>query len=142
MAINFKIYQSHRKGLTNGKYYARTTWREEYDLVKLANHMASHNTAFSRGQILAILTDIVACTLELCLDGKKVKFDNLGFFYISLKSWGAENVKDFKVNDNIYGVRVRYTPCGESSAALYRAQARVKEADVYADINKQPQPKP
>ena len=28
MAVNFKIYQSNRKGETNGKYYARATYRE------------------------------------------------------------------------------------------------------------------
>ena len=140
MAIPVKIYKSNRKGATNGKYYARAYYREMYDLPKLAQHMADHNTNFSRGQILAILTDIVGCIKELCLEGKKVKLDNFGFFYPSIRSKGALSEKDFNAFSDIYGCRIRFLGQGESKNAVYNQMAKVSEADWYDGPNKLPQP--
>lgn len=86
MAIEYKIYKSNINNGTKDKYYGRVTYNEMYDLPKLAAHMASHNTSFSRGQILAILTDIVKCIRELLIDSKKVRLDNLGIFHVSIRS--------------------------------------------------------
>ena len=133
MAIAFKIYQSTRKGNTNGKWYARATHRETLDLNKLAAHMASHNSSVTRGQIVAILTDAVGCMRELCLQSKKVKLDNLGIFYPTIQSKGARDAKKFSVANNIVGVHLRFLPAGESSTQNYMKVARVKET---AYINK------
>lgn len=140
MAIPVKIYQSNRKGATNGKYYARACYREMFDLTKLAQHMADHNTNFSRGQILAILTDIVGCIKELCLEGKKVKLDNFGFFYPSIRSKGALSEKEFSAFSDIIGCRIRFLGQGESKNAVYNQQAKVQELGWTSDQNKLPQP--
>ena len=39
MAVNFKIYQSNRKGNTNGKFYARAAHRETINTKDLAEVM-------------------------------------------------------------------------------------------------------
>ena len=140
MAIPVRIYQSSRKGETNGKYYARAYYREMFDLPKLAQHMADHNTNFSRGQILAILTDMVGCIKELCLEGKKVKLDNFGFFYPSIRSKGANTEKEFSAFSDIIGCRIRFLGQGESKNAVYNQMAKVSEADWYDGPNKLPQP--
>lgn len=142
MAIIAKLYQSNRKGVTNGKYYARATWREQYDLPKLAKHMTEHNSAFSRGQMLSVLTDIVSCIRELCLDSKKVKLDNLGFFYPSIHSMGANNIEDFSVKKHVIGVRIKFVGCGESKNSVFTQQAKVREADNYTEPKKTATPLP
>ncbi|WP_297253883.1 DNA-binding protein [uncultured Prevotella sp.] len=129
MAVPVVIYQSNRKGETKGKWYARATYTETFDLVKLAQHMQEHNTTFTRGQILAILTDIVSCIKELCLEGKKVKMDNLGFFYPSFHSKGAQTEKEFNASKDIIGLRIKFLGQGESKNALYYTQTKVAEAN-------------
>ena len=129
MAVPVVIYQSNRRGETKGKWYARATYTETFDLVKLAQHMQEHNTTFTRGQILAILTDIVSCIKELCLEGKKVKMDNLGFFYPSIRSKGAQTEKEFNASKDIIGLRIKFLGQGESKNALYYTQTKVAEAN-------------
>ena len=49
MAINYQLYKMKRTGSAfDGKIYARAKYNEMYDLNKLAQHMAAHNTNFSR----------------------------------------------------------------------------------------------
>ena len=56
-----------------GKAYARVDYKEQFDVNKLAKHMAEHNTPFSEGTIRGILTDMVKCIRELTLNGNAVK---------------------------------------------------------------------
>ena len=60
-----------------GKYYARPVVTETIGIDELAEHMASHNTPFSKGAIKGLLTDMVSCVKELVLQNKAVKIDNL-----------------------------------------------------------------
>ena len=55
MAVNFKIYQSNRKGETNGKYYARATYRETVSIKELAEVMQNNSTV-KKSDIVAVLT--------------------------------------------------------------------------------------
>lgn len=131
MAIEYKIYKSNANNGTKNKYYGRVTYNEMYDLPKLAAHMASHNTSFSRGQILAILTDIVKCMRELLIDSKKVRLDNLGIFHVSIRSKGAKTLEDFTAAENILGLHFRCLGVGESSRDNFERQARVREASQH-----------
>lgn len=121
--INYKKYQSTRQGATNGKWYGKAVTRDKYTLEDLAAHMASHNSSFSKGQILAILTDMTSCVKELCLESKKVKIDNLGIFYPSLTSEGVEIEKDFTAA-NIKGVRIRCLSSGDLSPTNLNIEAK------------------
>ena len=66
-----------------GKAYARVDYKEQFDVNKLAKHMAEHNTPFSEGTIRGILTDMVKCIRELTLNGNTVKIENLAIFKAS-----------------------------------------------------------
>ena len=70
----------------NGKYYARAEVKQTYDLKKLAKHMHAHNTSFSTGLIVGVLTDMVVCIKELALEGNVVKIDDLGLFKASVEA--------------------------------------------------------
>ena len=45
-----------------GKLYARVSYKQAMDIHDMAHHMAEHNTAFSEGLIVGVLTDFVKCT--------------------------------------------------------------------------------
>ena len=78
--MRYTIHQSKVNNGTKGKFYLRPVYDETVGLDELAEHMASHNSPFSKGQLLAILTDIVGCIKELCLESKSVRIDGLGIF--------------------------------------------------------------
>ena len=69
-----------------GKYYARPEVKQTYDMKKLAKHMHSHNSSFSTGLIVGVLTDMVACIKELVLEGNVIKIDDLGLFKASVEA--------------------------------------------------------
>ena len=69
-----------------GKAYARVSYKKNMSLEDLANHMAEHNTPFSKGTIQGILKDMVACIRELTLEGHVIKIDNLALFKCSVES--------------------------------------------------------
>ena len=60
-----------------GKLYARVSYKQAMDIHDMAHHMAEHNTAFSEGLIVGVLTDFVKCTREMVLSGNTVKVGNL-----------------------------------------------------------------
>ena len=71
-----------------GKYYARVETKQTYDMKKLAKHMHQHNTAFSTGLIVGVLTDMVGCIKELVLEGNVIKIEDLGLFKASVEANG------------------------------------------------------
>ena len=61
-----------------------------------------------------MLTDMVACTKELLLEGKNVKIADLAIFSIGIKNrGGAEKESDFSTSANIRGVKFRARATGE-----------------------------
>lgn len=84
--ILIKLVKNKNKTIKEayGKYYARPVVTETIGIDKLAEHMASHNTPFSKGAIKGLLTDMVSCVKELVLQNKAVKIDNLAIFSIGI----------------------------------------------------------
>ncbi len=113
--IRVTLYKNNnQKSQAYGKWYPRVVADETIGLDELAEHMASHNTPFSKGAIKGILTDAVACTKELLLLGKNVKFPDLAIFSIGLKvKGGAPTKDDFTVAKYIEGLRLRARATGE-----------------------------
>jgi hypothetical protein len=56
--------------------------------------MAEHNTAFSEGLILGVLTDFVKCVREQVLNGNTVKIKNLAIFKATVEANGLEVLYD------------------------------------------------
>ena len=101
-----------------GKYYARPVVTETIGIDELAEHMASHNTPFSKGAIKGILTDAVSCVKELLLQGKNVKFPDLAIFSLGLKvKGGADTKEEFSIVKFILGLKFRARGTGELASA-------------------------
>lgn len=91
------------------KAYAKAQMRENMTFTKFVNHIASHNGVFSRGTVKGVLSDAVSCLVEQLLEGKKVQLGELGNFWISLTSNGADTLEDFSAT-NIKEVNIIFTP--------------------------------
>lgn len=91
------------------KAYAKAQIRELMTFTKFVNHIASHNGVFSRGTVKGVLSDAVACLVEQLLEGKKIQLGELGNFWISLTSTGAETLESFSAS-NIKEVNIIFTP--------------------------------
>ena len=79
---------------TAGKMYARVSYKQTMDLHDMAHHMAEHNTAFSEGLIVGVLTDFVKCVREMVLNGNTVKVGNLAIFKATVESNALEVLYD------------------------------------------------
>ena len=74
---------------------------------ELAGHMAEHNTVFSRGTIVGVLSDLGACLRELVLQGYKIQLGNIGSFEPTISTKGEAKVEDFTAAD-ITSMRVNF----------------------------------
>jgi predicted histone-like DNA-binding protein len=77
-----------------GKYYARVSYKQTMTIQDMAHHMAEHNTIFSEGSILGVLTDFIHCVREMVLNGNTVKLDNLAIFKATVEANGLEMLYD------------------------------------------------
>ena len=117
--LRISLYQNNNeKSQAYQKWYPRVVAEETIGLDELAEHMASHNTPFSKEAIKGILTDAVVCTKELLLLGKNVKFPDLAIFSIGLKvKGGADTKENYSVAKFIIGLKLRARATGELSSA-------------------------
>ena len=77
-----------------GKLYARVSYKQAMDIHDMAHHMAEHNTAFSEGLIVGVLTDFVKCTREMVLGGNTVKVGNLAIFKATVEANALDTLYD------------------------------------------------
>ena len=101
-----------------GKIYGRVENSKPIDIDGLAEHMAEHNTPYSKGVIKGILTDMAGCIKELMLMGQPVKLADLAIFKASAVSKPANSVEDFNLNEHIDKVRL----CAEATGELTRKE--------------------
>ena len=128
---------TNSKSRAYNKWFAFPVIEQTVDLEALAEHMADHNTPFSKGAIKGILTDMVACIKELLLEGKNVKIADLAIFSIGIKnSGGDEDPDEFTVQQNVKGVKLRARGTGglitkslNRVASLKKAVAVQKKSD-------------
>ena len=113
-----------------GKYFAFPVMTETVNLDGLAQHMASHNSPYSKGAIKGILTDMVGCIKELLLEGKNVKIADLAIFSLGIKNTkgGANDPEDFSVTKNVQSVKLRARATGELIAKNLNLDASLKKA--------------
>ena len=107
-----------------GKYYARPVVTETIGIDELAEHMASHNTPFSKGAIKGLLTDMVSCVKELVLQNKAVKIDNLAI----INKMGAASIKEWSLAKCVEGYRLRARATGKLSNTQLSLDANAKNA--------------
>jgi len=104
---------------TAGKMYARVSYKQSMDLHDMAHHMAEHNTAFSEGLIVGVLTDFVKCVREMVLNGNTVKVGNLAIFKATVESNGLEVLYDAQ-SDKVASATMGVLKEGEKTGAAVK----------------------
>ena len=105
---------------TAGKLYARVSYKQTMDLHDMAHHMAEHNTAFSEGLIVGVLTDFVKCVREMVLNGNTVKVGNLAIFKATVESNGLEVLYDAQ-SDKVASATMGTLKEGDKTGAAVKA---------------------
>ena len=132
LMLHYKVYQNKTKATkAYGKWFGRAVINQTIGLDKLAEHMANHNTPYSKGAIQGVLTDMVACIRELVLDGNAVKIPNLAIFSAGFTTEGADDRYSFTAGKNIKSVHLRARSTGTFTRAELSRAANVAEATVY-----------
>ena len=89
--------------------FAISQYTDVMTIEKIAKHITSHGSVYSRADISAILYMAVDCMREMLLEGKKIRLGDLGDFSILLASKGAETADKFTAQ-NITNVKVQWEP--------------------------------
>ena len=71
------------------KAYARLQFNGVLDINALAAHMSNHNSIYSKGTIVGIITDMCHCVKEAITEGNAIELGDLGRFTPSITSEGA-----------------------------------------------------
>ena len=69
-------------------WYATAVSDREMSFEDFVTHISEHNSPYSRGTIHGVLMDTLDCLKHLILDGKSVRFSDLGLFSIGMTSRG------------------------------------------------------
>ncbi len=72
--------------------------------------MSEHNSVYGEDVCLGVANKLQSCLIEQLLEGKKVKFGELGTFYLAVKSTGEEKEEDFNLGTSINGLYLRFSP--------------------------------
>ena len=87
------------------KWYGRTAPDRTVEFEDFITHMSEHNSPYSRGVIRGVLTDMLDCLKEMVLDGRNVRFGDLGLFSLSMSSEGADTRENWTAAQ-VKGVRL------------------------------------
>ena len=98
---------SAETGGTKAYGSAQANAKLTYD--QFVQHMADHNTPFSKGTISGVITDMIRCLREQLLAGNIVSLGELGSFRVELGCEGAETTEEFGAA-NIKSVNVCWNP--------------------------------
>ncbi|MBR1683294.1 MAG: hypothetical protein IJ700_08095 [Bacteroidaceae bacterium] len=71
------------------KAYASLQLNGVLDINALAAHMADHNSIYTKGTIVGVITDMCHCIKEAITEGNAVTLGDLGRFTPSINSEGA-----------------------------------------------------
>ena len=111
MPVFIKVTQNKIKDSKSyGKWYGRVASTKTMTYQELCKHMSEHNSVYGEDVCLGVANKLQNCMLEQLLEGKKVQFGELGVFYLSVKSSGANTEKDFNLGININGLFLCFAP--------------------------------
>ena len=111
MPVFIKVTQNKIKDSKSyGKWYGRVATTKTMTYQELCKHMSEHNSIYGEDVCLGVANKLQNCMLEQLLEGKKVQFGELGVFYLSVKSTGTDNEKDFNLGVNIEGLFLCFAP--------------------------------
>ena len=125
-----KVSRTPQVGKDAGKkkFYATAVQDRTMEFEDFVTHISEHNSPYSRGTVHGVLMDTLDCLQELILDGKSVRFADLGLFSIGMTSRGEDNAE--KVNaSSITGVHLIVRNTKNWSNAELRKMCKITALD-------------
>lgn len=130
-----KVERTPQVGKDAGKkkYYATAVQDRTMEFEDFVTHIAEHNSPYSRGTVHGVLMDTLDCLQELILDGKSVRFSDLGLFSLGMSSRGEETAA--KVNaQSIEGVHLILRNTKGWSNAELKKKCRIELLDNHVTV--------
>ena len=90
------------------KAYANLQLTGVVALTELAEHITEHNSVYSKGTIVGVLTELGVCMRELILQGYKIQLGDIGSFSPTVSSEGIEKKEEFTAQ-NIKSMSVLFS---------------------------------
>lgn len=111
MPVLIKIQENKNpRSMAYGKHFGRVVPTETMSYAQLCKHMSEHNSVYGEDVCLGVAKKLQNCMLEQLLEGKKVQFGDLGTFYLSARTNGADTPDDFNISSNVKGIYLRFQP--------------------------------
>ena len=120
MALQYVTKQDNRKN-GNNLWYGRAIHPQTIDLDALAERI-EHTCSMTKGDVKAVLTEMVSVMNYELQNSNKVKVDGLGTFYMSIRTSGAASEDKFNAQENIKAFTVKFLAEGKkTNGKLVRA---------------------
>ena len=137
MSVLYKKYQNQNsKSRAYQKWYGKSVAMKTMTYRELVKHMADHNTVYGEDVCLGVANKLQKCILEQLMESKKVQFGELGTFYLSMSTEGAESKDKFAVGQNVKGLFLRFAPSrtdvNNLSSKMLKKQATFQDIDTLA----------
>jgi len=128
-----KVQRTPQTGENAGKqlWYATVVIDREMSFDEFVSHIASHNCPYSRGIINGVLMDALDCLQELILDGKSVRFSDLGLFSLGMSS-RAETTKKAVTAQSIESVHLIVRNTKAWSNSELKKKCKLQEYGVFS----------
>jgi len=128
-----KVQRTPQAGENAGKqlWYATAVTDREMTFDEFVEHIASHNSPYSRGVVNGVLMDALDCLQELILDGKSVRFSDLGLFSLGMSS-RAEQTKKAVTAQSIEDVHLIVRNTKAWSNAELKKKCKFQEYGVFS----------
>ena len=111
MSVLYKKYQNQNsKSRAYQKWYGKSVAMKTMSYRELVQHIAEHNTVYGEDVCLGVANKLQKCILEQLMESKKVQFGELGTFYLSMSTEGAESKDKVQVGQNVKGLFLRFAP--------------------------------
>ena len=130
-----KVERTPQVGKDAGKkkYYATAVQDRTMEFEDFVTHIAEHNSPYSRGTVHGVLMDTLDCLQELILDGKSVRFSNLGLFSLGMSSRGEETAAKVSAQ-SIEGVHLILRNTKGWSNAELKKKCRIELLDNHVTV--------
>ena len=131
-----KVSRTPQVGKDAGKkkYYATAVQDRTMEFEDFVTHIAEHNSPYSRGTVHGVLMDTLDCLQELILDGKSVRFSDLGLFSLGMTSRGEETAAKVTAQ-SIEGVHLILRNTKEWSNAELKKKCRIELLDSRVTVD-------
>ena len=130
-----KVSRTPQVGKDAGKkkFYATAVQDRTMEFEDFVTHISEHNSPYSRGTVHGVLMDTLDCLQELILDGKSVRFSDLGLFSLDMSSRGEETAAKVSAQ-SIEGVHLILRNTKGWSNAELKKKCRIELLDNHVTV--------